>query len=116
MSEKRNVKCDPSRFEKGELLVSEEELEAFSLRLKAVSNKTRLKVILLLKNYKELCVCEFEQALKMKQSKVSYHLQLLVDAGLITRRIEGPNSYYRLNEGEVGDILSIAGIKAGGTS
>lgn len=44
-----------------------------------------------------ICVCEFEQYFGMGQSKVSYHLRKLKDAGLIIEKKRGKWSYYSLN-------------------
>lgn len=32
-----------------------------------------------------ICVCEFQEALGLKQPTVSYHLKQLIDAGVIAR-------------------------------
>ncbi|WP_160037056.1 ArsR/SmtB family transcription factor, partial [Paenibacillus sp. An7] len=40
------------------------------------------------------------------QSKLSYHLKILHDAGFIQKETRGTWSYYRINENEVNKILS----------
>lgn len=50
--------------------------------LKALSDSTRLRIILLLLN-KELCVCELTFILKMEQSRVSHQLRILKDVDLV---------------------------------
>ncbi|TWJ65736.1 Arsenical resistance operon repressor [Bacillus paralicheniformis] len=42
----------------------------------------------------------------MPQSKLSYHLKILLDAGLITKEAKGTWSYYSLNEKEINHLLS----------
>jgi ArsR family transcriptional regulator len=64
---------------------------------KALSDETRLKIIALLLDQKELCVCDFVGALSLTQSKVSRHLRYLFNAGLIEGRREGPWMHYRLS-------------------
>lgn len=44
-----------------------------------------------------MCVCDLQEALEMKQSKVSYHLKELKNAQLIQERKEGKWNYYTIN-------------------
>jgi ArsR family transcriptional regulator len=44
-----------------------------------------------------VCVCEFEEYFGMGQSKVSYHLRKLKDAGLIREEKRGKWSFYSLD-------------------
>jgi ArsR family transcriptional regulator len=64
--------------------------------LKALSDETRLRILKLLE-CGELCVCDIFTALDMIQPKVSFHLGVLKDAGLISDRREGRWIHYRLN-------------------
>ena len=45
----------------------------------------------------EQCVCDLTDALKTGQSRLSFHLKVLKDAGLITGRPEGRWTFYSLN-------------------
>lgn len=45
-----------------------------------------------------VCVCEFVERLGLKQSKVSYHLRELKEAGLIVEEPRGRWNYYRMNK------------------
>lgn len=66
---------------------------------KALGDQTRLRLVnLLLKQ--ELCVCELVEALNLPQPKVSRHLGILKDAGLVLDRREAQMVFYRLNLGE----------------
>ena len=62
----------------------------------ALSDETRLEIMERLKDG-ELCVCDLTDALKTGQSRLSFHLKVLKDAGLITDRPEGRWIYYSLN-------------------
>ncbi|MBB6449655.1 DNA-binding transcriptional ArsR family regulator [Geomicrobium halophilum] len=42
----------------------------------------------------------------MSQSKLSYHLKILMDANLLVRETKGTWSYYEINEGEMDRVLS----------
>lgn len=67
---------------------------------KALSDETRLRTIKLLEQG-ELCVCHIVAALDMSQSKVSFHLRVLKEAGLVKDRREGKWMHYRLNESDL---------------
>ena len=64
---------------------------------KALADECRLKVLWLLLNHKELCVCDIMEALGITQSKASRHLATLRHAGLVTDRKVGAWSYYSLS-------------------
>jgi len=63
----------------------------------ALSDETRLELLERLKQG-EQCVCELTDALQAGQSRLSFHLRVLKDAGLIQDRPEGRWMYYSLNE------------------
>jgi ArsR family transcriptional regulator len=62
----------------------------------ALSDPIRLQVLELLRS-QELCVCELCEQLGTTQSKLSFHLKTLKEAGLVRSRQEGRWIYYRLN-------------------
>ncbi|MEB3883747.1 metalloregulator ArsR/SmtB family transcription factor [Lyngbya sp. CCY1209] len=62
----------------------------------ALSEPLRIRVLELLR-HQELCVCELCETLQVSQSKLSFHLKTLKEAGLVTARQEGRWMYYRLN-------------------
>lgn len=64
-------------------------------RFHAVAEETRLSVIRLLSTG-ERCVCELQAELGAAQSRLSFHLRKLKDAGIIADRKEGRWVYYRL--------------------
>lgn len=55
-----------------------------------------------------ICVCEFQDAFSMGQSKVSYHVKKLKEAGLILEERRGRWSFYSLDRGAVQDLLGEA--------
>lgn len=67
---------------------------------KSLSDKTRLRIIKLLE-HGELCVCDLIAALDMVQPKVSFHLAILKEAGLIKDRKQGKWSYYTLDDSDM---------------
>ncbi|AGQ31809.1 MULTISPECIES: metalloregulator ArsR/SmtB family transcription factor [Serratia] len=64
---------------------------------KNLSEETRLTLVLLLRQAGELCVCELVSALEESQPKVSRHLAMLRESGLLIDRREGKWIYYRLS-------------------
>ena len=67
---------------------------------KALSDETRLRIVKLL-DKGELCVCDIVAALDLAQPKVSFHLGVLKDAGLIKDRKQGRWIHYRLDESDL---------------
>jgi len=67
---------------------------------KALSDETRLRILKLLER-DELCVCDIVAALGMSQPKVSFHLNVLKEAGLIKDRKDGRWIHYRLDETDI---------------
>jgi ArsR family transcriptional regulator len=63
---------------------------------KVLADEARLRMLWLLFNHEELCVCDFMTALEITQSKASRHLSTLRHAKLVTDRKEGLWSYYAL--------------------
>ncbi|WP_445633856.1 HTH arsR-type domain-containing protein [Nostoc sp. DSM 114161] len=62
----------------------------------ALSDPLRISVLELLRQ-RELCVCDLCETLGVSQSKLSFHLKTLKEAGLVNSRQEGRWIYYRLN-------------------
>lgn len=67
---------------------------------KALSDETRLRILKLLENG-ELCVCDIVAALDMIQPKISFHLGVLKDAGLIKDRRQGKWIHYSLDASDI---------------
>ena len=64
--------------------------------LKVLADESRLQILWLLFNHRELCVCELVETLAVSQSKVSRHLATLRYTGLVTDRRDGAWSFYSL--------------------
>ncbi|MBK7188557.1 MAG: metalloregulator ArsR/SmtB family transcription factor [bacterium] len=61
-----------------------------------LADTTRLRILWLLFNRPELCVCDITAALDMTQSKASRHLAVMRAAGLVADRRAGAWAYYSL--------------------
>jgi ArsR family transcriptional regulator len=73
----------------------------------ALSDDTRLAIMEMLRGG-ERCVCDLQGALDAAQSRLSFHLKVLKDAGLVSDRKAGRWSYYTLNVerlSEAGEVL-----------
>ena len=69
--------------------------EALLQRFQAVAEETRLRVVQLLSGG-ERCVCELQDELNAAQSRLSFHLRKLKDAGVVSDRRDGRWVYYSL--------------------
>lgn len=67
---------------------------------KALSDETRLRILKLLEEG-ELCVCDIVAALGMVQPKVSFHLKILKDAGLLMDRKQGKWVHYNIHDSDM---------------
>jgi ArsR family transcriptional regulator len=63
---------------------------------KVLADESRLRMLWLLFNRRELCVCDIMAVLEITQSKASRHLATLRNVGIVTDRREGQWSYYSL--------------------
>lgn len=64
----------------------------------ALSDATRLSALEILRGG-EQCVCDLQDQLDVAQSRLSFHLRVLKDAGLVEDRREGRWSYYTIVPG-----------------
>jgi ubiquinone/menaquinone biosynthesis C-methylase UbiE/DNA-binding transcriptional ArsR family regulator len=78
--------------------------------LRALSDATRLRIVALLEK-DELSVNELQEITRMGQSRISTHLGLLQDAGLVQSRREGKRTFYKLAtpaNGSVAEFIQLA--------
>lgn len=80
-------------------------MEDLLAALKAAAEPTRLRLLALLE-YNELTVSELTQILGQSQPRVSRHLKLMAEAGLVERFSEGTWAFYRVAENELGRALT----------
>lgn len=72
----------------------------------ALSDETRLEILERLKEG-EHCVCDLTEVFKTGQSRLSFHLKVLKDAGLIKDRPEGRWVHYSLNPDALKELEDI---------
>jgi len=78
--------------------------------LRALSDPTRLRMVALLER-DELSVNELQEITRLGQSRISTHLGLLQDAGLLQSRREGKRTFYKPNaqaDGAARELIQLA--------
>lgn len=88
------------------ILPREQTFKHYGAQFKALSDPKRLQLMHELCQHKQICVCDLVDLMSIPQSKLSYHLKILMDAGLITRQKKGTWHYYQLDEEQVNHLLS----------
>jgi ArsR family transcriptional regulator, arsenate/arsenite/antimonite-responsive transcriptional repressor len=74
----------------------------------ALSDETRLSIVERLRNG-ERCVCDLTDLLDAAQSRLSFHLKVLKDAGLVHDRKEGRWVHYHLNREAFAELQELLG-------
>lgn len=101
-----------------------ETFQQYEKKFKALADQKRLEIMYELCQRGQTCVCDLTEAFGISQSKLSYHLKILLDANLLVKETKGTWSYYDVNEKEVNGLLSEelcsifkkTGVKAGNNS
>jgi ArsR family transcriptional regulator len=88
--------------------------------MQALAHPTRLRVLDILAQGRECCVCHLTAILKQRQPYVSQHLMTLRSQGLVVDRKDGAMVYYRLADPRIADLVSLSrqvllasGVEAG---
>ncbi len=74
--------------------------------IKALAHPTRLAILSLLREG-EVCVCDLEPALDLRQANISQHLAILRRANLVTSRRDGLRILYRVTDPRVFKALDL---------
>ena len=82
------------------------DLERATRLFHALSDQTRLSILQRLR-FGERCVCDLTDALDAAQSRLSFHLKVLKDAGLVTDRRQGRWMYYTLNTDALVEVAEL---------
>jgi len=80
--------------------------EKYEAKFKALADKKRLQIMYELTKRGKTCVCDLAEIMNMAQSKLSYHLKILLDANLLLKETDATMNYYELNNKEVNHLLS----------
>jgi ArsR family transcriptional regulator len=83
--------------------LSDEAMELLAARFRLLSEPTRLRILHAL-GRDEMTVGQLVEATGAGQANVSKHLAILLDGGLISRRKQGLNAFYRVADPTVFDM------------
>jgi ArsR family transcriptional regulator len=72
----------------------------------ALADETRLRILECLQDG-EQCVCDLTETLQTGQSRLSFHLKILKEAGIVIDRREGRWMYYALNPEVLLEIVDV---------
>ena len=89
--------------------LAEEDALELERVFQSLADRYRLRVVNMLAQAdgQAVCVCDFQDALELKQPTVSYHLKQLVDAGVIEREQRGRFAFYSLRSGVLERIAEL---------
>ncbi len=76
----------------------EDEIQALADTFAGLSHPVRLRMLYLMLRHRELCVCDFVEALGITQSMASRHLRYLFHLGLIRDRRDAVWMHYRISD------------------
>ncbi|MEY8749744.1 ArsR/SmtB family transcription factor [Alkalicoccobacillus gibsonii] len=88
--------CEPKEYD----------FDVLETQFKALADKKRIQLLHLLSKKGQTCVCDLVEDMNMPQSKLSYHLKILMNADLLTKETKGTWSYYALNKHVMDQLLS----------
>lgn len=86
--------------------MNEESFQMLSEQFRAFAEPMRLKLVYALMDG-EKSVSELVETTGGLQANVSKHLRLLLDAGVVERRKQGLNSYYRIADPAVSELCEL---------
>ena len=86
----------------------DQQFDFYEKMFNALADKIRLKILnqISQSSNKSLCVCDLEELLDIKQSKLSQHLKKLVDANVLIAEKHGTWNYYKINEQQIQVVLN----------
>ena len=90
-----------------EKTISDLRIKIFS----ALSDPTRLELLEYLSGG-ERCVCEILPAFQRSQSTISKHLNILYEADILDRKIDGKRTLYRIKDPQVFDLIRLVDTMA----
>ena len=78
-----------------------------ALRLKALADPARLRLLSLLLAAEEVCTCDLAPAVGLSDATVSHHLGQLKKAGLVEGERRGMNVFYRARRDTLGALVRV---------
>ncbi len=88
--------------------LSTEEAERLGDLFRLLGDSVRARVVSALTATEEMCVGDIALAIGARENAVSYALRQLRSAGLVQRRRQGREIYYKLADRRAADLLALA--------
>jgi DNA-binding transcriptional ArsR family regulator len=85
----------------------QKELQVIKDDLDILNDINRLRILCLLSEQKEICVCEIFKALNLPQNLVSYHLGKLKEAGFVESEKRGAKVIYWAGKVKIKNFQSL---------
>lgn len=82
-------------------ILDSEKLEEVASKLRAVAHPTRVAIIQLLDENKQLNVTQIYQKLNIEQATASHHLNILKTKGVLGSRREGKQTFYSIKQDSI---------------
>lgn len=101
MAECKCISEQPRIFKKDVNLLGSDKLNKMASVANTLSDPIRLQILYLLKQHEDICTCEFQELLDLSQSKISYHLKILLDTGLVERHVIANWRHYSLIDKDI---------------
>jgi len=99
--------------------LDESEAEQLVIKLKALADPVRLRLVNLIAQAGEACACDLPELLDRSQPTVSHHLKVLVEADLLEREKRGKWAWFRVRTAELqslSDVFQVDALAATGTA
>ena len=94
-------------------MLNRPDLPAIANAFDTIGNETRIKILFLLSEAGELCVCDISDIIGHTVSAISHQLKKLKKIGFVTTRKESPTIYYSISDNSYLNVL-VNLVKMGG--
>ena len=91
--------------------LSDDEAEATAELFRALADPARVRLVNLLAQGCEICMCDLIEPVGLSQPTVSHHMKKLVDAGLVEREQRGKWAFFSLKRDAVEKLALVADLK-----
>jgi ArsR family transcriptional regulator len=85
-----------------------------SVLFELLSDRTRRRLLTLLLDEREICVCRLAEAVDLAQPKISRHLSVLRESGVLVSRRQGTLILYRFNPALAGWAVRVISMMSEG--
>ena len=94
-------------------MLNRPDLAAIAKAFDIIGNETRMKILFLLSEAGELCVCDLSDIIGHTVSAISHQLKKLKEIGFVKTRREPPTIYYSISDNSYLNLL-VNLVKMGG--